>query len=335
MSNPVLVNVFRGRQVESRHHGAVAVVDADGAVVLALGDIDQPVFPRSAVKSIQALPLVESGAADRFGLTPAELALACSSHSGEPRHTEGAAGMLAKSGHDFTCLECGAHEPTGPDAARELIRRGLSPTALHNNCSGKHAGFVCLATALGAEVTGYVKPDHPVQREVKAALEDLTGVPHTDEIRGTDGCSIPTYAVPLRSLAGAFARYGTGRGLGPQRFEAATRLRRAIAANPFMLAGTGRLDTRLTELFGERLFLKTGAEGVYCAALPEVGLGLAVKCDDGTKRAAEVILATLVARFLPLDQGGEAALAPIMRPVLTNWRGIEVGALAPADALAS
>jgi L-asparaginase II len=335
MSDPVLVNVFRGRQVESRHHGAVAVLDADGEVLLALGDIDRPVFPRSAVKSIQALPLIESGAADRFGLTSAELALACSSHSGEPRHTEAAAGMLAKSGHDFTCLECGAHAPLAPEAAADLLRRGIDPTAIHNNCSGKHAGFVCLATALGADVAGYVGPGHPVQREVKAALENLTGVAHTDEIRGTDGCSIPTYAVPLRSLALAFARYGTGQGLGAARTEAAKRLRRAVAANPFMIAGTGRLDTRLTELFGERLFLKTGAEGVYCAALPEIGLGLAVKCDDGTKRAAEVILAALVARFLPLDAAGETALAPFVRPVLTNWRGIEVGSLAPADALAS
>lgn len=335
MDNPVLVDVLRGAVIESRHHGAVAVVDAGGGVVFALGDIDSPVFPRSAVKALQALPLIESGAADRFGLTGAELALACSSHSGEDQHAETAAAMLAKAGQEPLCLECGIQHPMGAAAARALAWRHAKPSALNNNCSGKHAGFVCVATAIGADVAGYVDASHPVQREVRAALEAMTGAPHTEALMGTDGCSIPTYAVPLKSLALAFARLGTGVSLPPQRAAAAARLRKAVAENPFMVAGTGRFDTRITEIFRERVFLKTGAEGVYCASLPEVGLGIAVKCDDGATRAAEVTVAALVARFLALDDAGKAALAPFITPGLTNWNGIAVGSLAPAPALRS
>ncbi|CAH1656515.1 Asparaginase [Hyphomicrobiales bacterium] len=334
MDNPVLVEVSRGAVVESRHRGAVAVVDAGGGLVLAIGDVERPVFPRSAVKALQALPLIESGAADRFGLSGAELALACSSHSGEELHAETAAAMLAKAGRQPACLECGIQHPMGVAAARALAWHHQKPSVLHNNCSGKHAGFVCVATAMGVDVAGYVGAEHPVQREVRAALETMTGAPHVDSLRGTDGCSIPTYAVPLQSLALAFARLGTGVGLSPQRAAAAARLRKAVAENPFMLAGSGRFDTRITEIFRERVFLKTGAEGVYCGSLPEVGLGFAVKCDDGATRAAEVATAALIARFLVLGDADRAALRPFVAPGLTNWNGIAVGALAPAAALA-
>ncbi|MBS7702481.1 asparaginase [Chelatococcus asaccharovorans] len=335
MDNPVLVDVLRGAVVESRHRGAVVVADAGAALVFALGDVERPVFPRSAVKALQALPLLESGAADRFGLSEAELALACSSHSGEDLHAATAAAMLAKAGREPVCLECGIQHPMGAAAARALAWHHQTPSALHNNCSGKHAGFICAATAMDVDVAGYVTVDHPVQREVRAALEAMTGAPHGDALRGTDGCSIPTYAVPLKSLALAFARLGTGVGLPPLRAAALARLRKAVAGHPFMLAGTGRFDTRITEIFRERVFLKTGAEGVYCGSLPELGLGFAVKCDDGATRAAEVVSAALIARFLPLTEPDTAALKPFVTPLLTNWNGIAVGALAPAAALAS
>ena len=197
MDNPVLVEVTRGAEVESRHRGAVSVVDAEGTAVLAVGDVECRVFPRSAVKALQALPLVEGGFADQYGLTDAEIALACASHAGEPEHVAAAAAMLKKAGQPPGCLECGTHWPLGEDAARTLAAAGGHPTALHNNCSGKHAGFVCLACGLGADPKGYVRPEHPVQRAVGAALEDLTGASHAAETRGIDGCSIPTYAVPL------------------------------------------------------------------------------------------------------------------------------------------
>lgn len=334
MEDPVLVEVTRGPEVESRHAGAFAVVDAEGGLVLSAGDVERPVFPRSAVKVIQALPLIESGAADRFGLTEAELALACASHSGEPLHAETAAAMLRKAGQDMGCLECGTHWPSNAQAMRDLARSGAEATALHNNCSGKHAGFVCTACALGVDVAGYVRPDHRVQQEVKAALEDVTGTALDAARRGTDGCSIPTYAIPLRALAHGFARIGTGHGFGPARAAAARRLRAAVAANPFLVAGTKRADTVIMQALGERAFTKVGAEGVFCAALPEQGLGIAIKCDDGAGRAAEVVLATLLLRLLDPGEEARNTLTPLANPVLRNWNGIEVGTLRPAAALA-
>jgi L-asparaginase II len=297
MANPVLVEVLRGPLVESRHCGAVAVMDADGACVLALGDVDRPVFPRSAVKVLQALPLIETGAADRYGLIDEELALACASHGGEPGHVATAASMLKRAGLDAAALRCGAHPPMHQPSALALCRSGAEPSALHNNCSGKHAGFLCLACALGADPQGYIEPDQPVQREVKAAIEGMTSFPLTDERRATDGCSVPTWAVPLKHIALAFARLGTGRGLAPERAKAAARLRAACAAHPWYVAGTGRFCTEVMQRLGARAFVKVGAEGVYCGALPEVGLGIAVKCDDGGGRAAEVAMAALIARF--------------------------------------
>jgi L-asparaginase II len=316
---------MRGDTVESRHRGAAAVVDADGRVLWSRGDIERPVFPRSAVKAIQALPLLESGAAERFGLTPAEIALAVSSHSGEPAHAESALQMLKKAGRDAGCLECGTQWPTSEAASRAILRQGGQPSALTNNCSGKHAGFVCLACELDADPKGYVAAGHVVQREVKAALEGVTGARHDPDLSGIDGCSIPTYAIPLRAMALGFARLGTGHGLAPGRAKAAQRIREAVAAHPTMVAGPGRVDTRVAEILGERAFVKTGAEGVYCGALPELGLGFALKCEDGSGRGSEVAMVALLERFLPLDEAIRERLAPLREPVLTNWNGIEVG----------
>lgn len=333
MDNPVLVEVTRGNTVESRHRGSVVVLDADGGEVLSLGDVERPVFPRSAVKAIQALPLFESGAADRYGLTEPEIALAVASHSGEPAHAETSLGMLRKAGRDAGCLECGAHWPMNEAAARAIAKAGLEPTALNNNCSGKHAGFVCLACGLDEDPAGYVKPGHVVQQAVRGALEEVTGAKHSADHMGTDGCSIPSYAVPLTALARGFARFGSGQGFGPKRADAAARIRKAVAAHPFMVAGTGRFDTRVMGLFGERLFIKTGAEGVYCGAIPELGLGIALKCDDGAGRASEVAMAALIARFLPMSGMEAAEFTPMRESALKNWNGIEVGRVRATDVL--
>jgi L-asparaginase II len=333
MDNPVLVEVMRGQLVESQHRGALCVVDADGGNVLALGDVECRVFPRSAVKALQALPLLESGIADQYGLTDEEIALACASHSGEPRHVKTAAAMLAKAGRDETCLECGAHWPLGEVATRALAADRKEPTPLHNNCSGKHAGFICLACGLNEDPKGYVKPEHRVQRLVRASLEDLTGASHTPDVAGIDGCSIPTYAIPLPALAFGFAKLGTGNGISPGCANAAKRIRRAAAAHPFMVSGTGRFDTVVMEALGERAFVKAGAEGVHCAALPELGFGIALKADEGTGRAAQAMMANTLLRFLPIDGPERAVIEALAHPVLKNWNGIEVGAIKPTGAL--
>lgn len=335
MGNPVLVEVTRGALIESRHYGAVAVVDADGATVFSLGDVAQPVYPRSAVKPLQALPLIESGAADRYGFGDEEIALACASHGGEPSHVEVASRMLTRAGLDGSALECGAHWPSHQDSTQALARSGGAPSALHNNCSGKHAGFVCVACAAGIDHRGYVAAGHLVQREVRAALEGLAGVGLSEDQCGTDGCSIPTFAVPLGALAQAFARFGSGHGMEQMRAKAAARIRAACAAQPWFVAGTGRFCTDVMKLLGTRTLVKTGAEGVFCGALPEQGLGIAIKCDDGAARAAEVTMAAMVARFLPLSDGERVALDRFVRPTLRNWNGIEVGGLRPAEALAT
>jgi L-asparaginase II len=332
MTNPVLVEVTRGSLVESCHRGAIAIADADGASVLVIGDVDKPVFPRSAVKPLQALPLVESGAADCYGFGDEELALACASHSGEPAHVEGVVRMLTKAGLDASALACGTHWPSSQAAAFALARTG-GPSALHNNCSGKHAGFLCVACAMGVDPVGYCQPEHAVQRAVRAVLEELTGAALSQDWRAVDGCSVPTWAMPLQNLAFAFAKFGTGHGLGPARARAAARLRTACAQKPWYVAGTGRFCTEIMQLLGSRVLVKTGAEGVFCGALPERGLGIAVKCEDGAGRAAEAIMASLIARFLPLDDHERAALMRFARPTLRNWSGIEVGALRVTDAI--
>jgi L-asparaginase II len=332
MTNPVLVEALRGAVVESAHRGAVAVFDADGKPFLEIGDTARPVFPRSAVKAIQALPLVESGAADAYGFGDRELALACASHSGEPAHVELAQAMLGKAGLDQTALECGAHWPSSHDATIALAHAGSAPNALHNNCSGKHSGFLCTCVHTGVAHRGYVKAGHALQEMVRDAMQAVTGAAHDIDHCGTDGCSIPTYAVPLRSFALGFARMATGAGFEPVRARAAKRLFSACMAEPFLVAGTGRADVALMKAAPGRIFVKTGAEGVYCAALPELGLGIALKCDDGAGRAAEVMIAAVLAKLLQADKALAAKLIEQAKPAIESRIGAKVGALRPTTA---
>jgi L-asparaginase II len=325
MTNPVLVHVTRGGIVESRHRGAFAVADAGGGLAAALGDIAAPIFPRSAIKAFQALPMVER-AADRFGFTDAEIALACASHSGEPEHVRTARAMLAKLGLSESDLECGAHWPYDGDAQRGLAAAGEQPGAIHNNCSGKHAGMLALALALGAETKGYTDVSHPVQRTIAAALRDLCGIDPDAQPCGTDGCSVPTWAMPLDAWAHGFARFASGAGLPPERQRAARRIMAAVRGHPFMVAGSDRFCTNLMQSV-PRAFVKTGAEGVFCGAVPHAGFGLAVKCDDGSGRAAEAIMAALLAHLPVWTPEEEARLRSFATVPLTNRAGLEVGEL--------
>lgn len=332
MTNPVLVEVLRGAIVESAHRGAVAVFDADGNPFLEIGDTSMPVFPRSAVKAIQALPLVESGAADAYGFGNRELALACASHSGEPAHVELARSMLARAGLDKTALECGAHWPSNHQAEIALARAGDLPNALHNNCSGKHSGFLCTCVHSGIAHGGYVKTDHALQEMVRDAMQAVTGAAHGANERATDGCSIPTYAVPLRSFALGFARMATGTGFTSLRARAAKRLLSACMAEPFFVAGTGRADLMLMEAAPGRIFAKGGAEGVHCAAIPELGLGIALKCDDGAGRAAEAMVAAVIAKLLHADEILAAKLIELANAPIESRIGAKVGSLRPTAA---
>lgn len=334
MANPVLVEVMRGPLVESRHRGAWAVADRRGRLVGKAGDAGRPVFPRSAIKALQALAAVESGAADAFGLTEEEIALACASHNGEPRQVAAARSMLARIGLTETALECGAQPPRRAADQGVLAMSGEEAGAIHNNCSGKHAAMLALERHLGVPPAGYVRPDHPVQMAVRAVLDDLTSATKTAAQPAKsaspcaiDGCSVPTWAFPLDGLARAFARFATGEGLSPARAAACARIRRAVAAHPFMVAGTGRFCTEAMTATGPAAFVKTGAEGVACAGFPEHGLGFALKIDDGAGRAAEAVMATAILALCELEGEARATLERLANPPLTNWAGLEVGAI--------
>lgn len=328
----LLAQTTRNGIVESCHYGAAIVVDANGKTVFSAGDCTTPIFPRSTVKALQALPLLTEGAADRFALPDAALALACASHQGEPAHIAVASDMLARTGLDYGVLECGTHWPLDTTSAHALAATGQMPSALHNCCSGKHAGFVCLACANGQDVANYIRPDHPVMQTVARTLEDVTGVAHTSANRAVDGCAIPTWAIPLSALALAYARFASGTGLSPDRAAAAKRLRAAIASNPFMIAGDRQFDTLVMKELAPKVLTKMGAEGVMIVALPELGLGIAIKCRDGGVRAAETAAAALIARFAQIENS--PVLTHFMRRPLKNWNGQLVGELRASTLLA-
>ena len=322
MTQPVLVEVLRNGVVESQHHGAVAVLRANGEVIYGLGDVHTPVFVRSSIKPLQAIPLVESGALEQFSLGDDHLALACASHNGEPVHTDVVAAWLARLGLDCESLECGAEWPYGSAAARQLAATGATPRRWHHNCSGKHAGMLSCCLNLGLPTTGYSDAGHPLHRHWKNAVADLAHVDLDKLPAGTDGCGLPAPTLPLAALARAFAHLAAPSGLSSRRAATLERIRAAMLANPVLVAGNGRCCTRLSESCG--VLVKMGAEGVYAAALPEAGLGVALKIEDGAPRAAEVALCTVLAA---------AGLEPdpeLRAPILYNSRGAEVGRLRPA-----
>jgi len=331
--NPVLVEVTRGGQVESAHRGAVAIVDAVGKRVAVLGDADAAVFPRSAFKALQALPLVESGAADAFGVGDEELALACASHSGEPMHTERVETWLARIDCVESDLACGPHLPLHEPTAHAMLRAGDRPCRIHNNCSGKHTGFLTVARHLRVSVEGYERPDHPVQVLVRDAVAAMCALNPRSMPVGIDGCAAPNYAIPLGGLAQGMAKLGDPSSLTPSRAAAAKRLTAAWKAHPLLVSGTGRACADLIMAAKGRTVVKTGAEGVFTAVLPERGWGVAVKIDDGATRAAETVMAKVLTLLGSADEG-TPEITKHLNPPIRNWRADIVGERRPTEALA-
>jgi L-asparaginase II len=325
---PIGVLVLRGERVESWHRVSYAVADAAGGVRHAAGAIDHPIFPRSAIKPLQALALVESGAARRFKVSEPELALACASHSGEACHVATVKGWLARLGFDQSMLACGPHAPLHAPSAERLLAAGQAPEAVHNNCSGKHAGMLTLARHLAAPLAGYHRPDHPVQRQIAATLAELAGV---DALAApaVDGCGAPAFSMSLAQLAHALAQLGDPRGLGAVRRAACEQIRAAMTGHPRLVAGSDRACTAIMTA-APGLVVKTGAEGVYGAALPSLGLGLALKVEDGASRAAPVALLALLEALGALPAAARDALAEIARPAIRNHAREVVGRIEPA-----
>jgi L-asparaginase II len=330
VSNPVLVEITRGALVESVHRGAVAISDPRGSITFALGDIGLPVYPRSALKPIQALPLLESGAADRFGVRDEDVALACASHSGEPMHTQRVGAWLQRLGLSERDLACGTHPVRYEPVAEEMIRRGEKPTRIHNNCSGKHTGFLTVARHWNIATAGYERHEHPVQQAVAKAIGELTGI--ADELPwGVDGCAAPNFAISLAAFARALAQFADPQHLPAERALAVRRIFTAMTAHPELVAGTGRVCTQVMRAGRGRVAVKTGAEGVYAAIVPASGVGIALKIDDGAGRAAETAIAFLLDRMNLLE--GEAVRELIYTPV-RNTRDTVTGERRPAPALA-
>ena len=317
-----VAEVWRGGLLESTHLGHAVICDAKG-VVEAWGNPDAVAFPRSSCKMVQALPLLETGAAAARGLTDAHLALSCASHEGAAMHVGLAGRWIADLGLKESDLRCGAHEPYDRAERDRLIKTDESPCQLHNNCSGKHSGFLTVTQHLKAGPE-YVEIDHPLQKAIRAATEEVTD--ETVAGWGVDGCSAPNFAMTVGGMARAMARFAVAREGHGARETAMHRLTRAMASHPELVAGEGRACTELMHAMGGRVAIKTGAEAYYVGIVPEKGMGIALKVLDGGSRASEAAMATLLVRIGALDPKHPAAIKR-MAPVMRNWRRIETGFL--------
>lgn len=319
-SNPVLSAVTRSGRVESRHRGAIAVVH-DGELAVALGDVGTPVWARSAVKPLQALPFLELGLAGRLGLTAAEVAVMCASHDGTPRHVEVVRAFLERGGLTADDLRCGPHAPFDPAARRALLAAGERPSRLHNNCSGKHTGFLHLARECGDELSDYLEPGSRCQQRVDDAVAAMAGVDGPIPV-GLDGCGAPTFWLPLAALARAFCRLANPEGLPAVRADACRTILSAAGQEPVCLAGERRFCTALVRTWPGRVFAKNGAEGVYAVALaPDPArprwpgaLGVAVKIDDGSERGYQPVVVEVLRRL------GAFTGDSVPEPLLGWWR---------------
>ena len=327
---PILVEVRRGQIVESRHRGAIVVAEPCGGIIKQLGDESLISSTRSTIKPIQAIPFITSGAADHFSVDERELAVVCASHEGEPIHTETVAGMLARAGLDESSLRCGAHAPYSAETARNLEKNGEPFTQLHNNCSGKHTGMLMTAVLRGLELEDYVSAEHPIQTEIVRIFKQFAKL-DGDLPTAVDGCSAPTFAVPLSSLALAFANLVNPAKQEPDVENAAHRVVAAMIKHPELIGGTkGRFDTELLRASHAKLVCKIGAEAVYavgvlpCAQYPE-GLGIAFKMEDGSYRGLGPTVIETLAQLGVLNESEVEQLQTFHRPDIKNHRGLSVG----------
>ncbi len=324
---PALVQVTRGSLIESLHRGSIVVVDASGRQIAALGDPAETVFLRSAAKPLQALPVVETGAADRFSLTPAEIAVMCGSLNGQDFQVAAVRSILDKIGLTPKALDCGIHRPSHRPTAAAMSKAGEKPTELHNNCAGKHAAMLVLCVHHGWPVKGYTEIGHPVQGLILNKVAEMTGVPSAEIGLGIDGCGVPVFALPLKNLALAYARLAEAAARAEP--KAAARLMSAMLDHPEMIAGDDRICTEVMRAGDSRFLAKTGAEGTYALALPEKGWGVALGMEDGHARGLNPVVVETLVQLGQLSPEEAARLASFHRSVIKNHRGQEVGLVEP------
>ena len=328
MDAEIMVELTRGGLVEAAHRGHIAVVDTQETLVAWLGDPDHRCYIRSSAKPLQLLPLLEDGLAEQFGFSDAELAVMVASHSGEARHTQAVRGILDRAGLDESALCCGVHAPLHRETRRQMAIRGEPPTAVHNNCSGKHAAMVLLAQAGGYSLHDYLDPAHPIQQRILGVIREMAGA---EPVIGVDGCGVPVFGLPLRAMARAYARLSDPRDLAASRAAACRRMTAAMRAQPGMVSGEGRLEEALAPATAGRLFIKGGSEGLYAVGIPAEGrapgLGLVLKMEDGSagERAINPALLEALTQIGALQPPERAALAPFDVGPLHNHRGEAVG----------
>ncbi|MFC4777381.1 asparaginase [Paenibacillus sp. GCM10023252] len=326
----ILTVVKRGQTIESVHQGHIAIVDSSGQLLYAAGNPSHRTFARSALKPLQAFPLITSGAAEHFLLNDKELAICCGSHNGEDMHVQTVRSILYRLGLEEGGLQCGAHLPYDESSSHELLRRGVQPGAAHNNCSGKHAGMLALALNLHSDIERYHEQEHPVQRLIASALGEMTGMTEGDWEVGIDGCGVPTYSFPLDKLALLYARFAEPSRLPKGRHQQAARqIAKAMTSYPEMVAGTNILDTDLMRMTGGDIIAKGGAEGVYAMGIVSRGIGIAIKVDDGNLRAAYPAAVEILSQLNLIDADMKSQLDSYWHPVIRNRRGEAVGAIEP------
>ena len=330
--NPVLVEVHRKNEVESCHRGSAIVARDTGETVFSIGNTDRNLYPRSALKLFQAIPLVESGAAEKYGLTDEEIALACASHNGEDRHASGVEKWLARLGLSPDDLENGPAFPMFDPAKFRMISSQSGPTRVHHNCSGKHAGMLTLSKYLHAGTRGYSDYDHPSQIAWMNTLSELVEMDVRELGWERDGCGLPALCMPMERLAHGCALFARPDRVGGRRGQAMSKIIRAIVSHPGMIAGTDRCDTAVLVETAGKIIVKTGAEAVYAGMVPGEGLGFVLKIDDGASRGSEVALGALLKRMGVLDEAVYQGLSRYFQPEIMNSQGILTGRILPSVA---
>lgn len=323
---PLSVEVLRGSMVESQHQVMAVVVDERAVPALYWGNIDYLTFPRSAIKILQALPFVESGAYEAFGFEEKHLCLVCSSHRGEKNHILAVTEIMKKVGIREDQFVCGGHWPANEAMAHEMIRRGINPTAMINNCSGKHSGIIATCLHLKENPEGYEKYSHPAQVRLRKVLSEVMRFDHDKAHYGVDGCGILTYAVPLQNMA-----IGMQALINPKESEtrkaAAQKILNAVRNEPFYLSGSDDFTSDFIQVTKGRCIIKNGAEGVFCGVIPEKGWAFAIKAEDGSARAAQAVTAFLLDKLGILKEDEKKPLQKYLEPKVKNWKGLEVGGI--------
>ena len=330
---PIFIEVTRGGMVESIHRGVCVISDAKGEIYKSWGNHERQIYPRSAIKPLQAIPVVASGAAESLKMNSAELALCCASHSGEKIHTEKVFKWLERLGLDSADLECGPQMPSDQATAEHLIHVNELPLSLHNNCSGKHAGMLTTAIHKKQPTIGYTKPDHPIQMDLIGLIGELGNIDLSVTARGLDGCGIPVFGIPIKSVALAMAKLADPDILEHSKKEACIQITEACSKNPIMISGTNKINTLMQIETAGKALVKGGAEGVYTAAINSLGLGVCIKIDDGAGRAASLAMLAVMSKLNVLSEDSVQKIKKFGFDEVRNWAGTLVGKIEIGDSL--